>query len=136
MVSDGRRDSRYKRAGVCKDECKIAFDMTSKAPSYYRCPCCDSTFVHRRGRRCPQCDIALHLEGEYMVEPCYLYRYEEKKWVWFEGNEMHPWEDGWKRRPKKYKSAYCSWLEQYPNRPTDCRNKLARVYEWPRPVVI
>src|SRR5947199_7160241 len=55
--------------------------MASKAPRYYRCPCCGSTFAHRRGKRCPQCDIPLHLEGEYMVEPCYLYLHKEEKWV-------------------------------------------------------
>jgi len=47
--------------------------MASKAPNVYRCPCCGSTFVHRRAKACPQCAIPLHLEGEYMVEPCYLY---------------------------------------------------------------
>ena len=53
-----------------------------------------------------------------MVEPCYLYLYKEKKWVWFEAHAMKPWEDGWKRRPKNWKSTYYGWLEQYPDRPT------------------
>jgi hypothetical protein len=97
--------------------------MTSKAPGVYRCPCCDSTFVNRRAKRCPQCDIPLHLEGEYMVEPCYLYLYNERKWVWFQNHEMLPWEDGWKRRPKSYKSSYYPWLEQYPDRPTGLPEK-------------
>jgi len=92
--------------------------MTRKAPPYYRCPCCGSTFVLRKAQCCPQCDIPLHLHGEYMQEPCYLYLYKEKKWVWFESRSMKPWEDGWKRRPKDYESDYYPWLEQYPGRPT------------------
>ena len=53
-----------------------------------------------------------------MSEPSYLYRYKEKKWTWFfEGAEL-PWEDGWKRRPKSYKSDYYPWLERFPGRPT------------------
>jgi len=53
-----------------------------------------------------------------MAEPCYLYLFKEEKWVWFQEREMLPWEDGWKRRPKSYKSPYYPWLEQYPGRST------------------
>ena len=90
--------------------------MISKAPSVYRCPCCGSTFIHRPARGCPQCDIPLHLEGEYMVELCYLYLHKEARWVWFQGGKPIRWEDGWKRRPKTYQSENYPWLNQYPVR--------------------
>lgn len=92
--------------------------MASKAPPIYDCPCCGSKFVNRRSKRCRGCDIPLHLEGEYIVQPCYLYLRKEKKWFWFESGLKKPWEDGWKRRPKHLKSSYFPWLEQYPGRPT------------------
>ena len=91
--------------------------MPPKAPSLYRCPCCGSVFVHRRGQQCPACDIPLHLDGEYMVAPCYIYIKNE--WFWFESDEMKPWEDGWKRPPKpKAKGRDTRWLDKYPGRPT------------------
>jgi hypothetical protein len=59
------------------------------------------------------------LDGEFLTaDACYLYRYEEKKWVWFESGVSKPWEAGWKRRPKNYKSDHYPWLEQYPGRAT------------------
>jgi hypothetical protein len=53
-----------------------------------------------------------------MFPPCYLYLSKEKKWVWFESGIMKNWEDGWKRRPKAYKSSYSPWLAKYPGRAT------------------
>jgi ribosomal protein L37AE/L43A len=100
------------------DGTQEGFAVTSKAPDVYCCPCCGSTFVHRRAKACPQCDIPVHLEGEYMVKPCYVYLHKEGKWVWIQGRAQLPWEDGWKRRPKTYKSQNYPWLEQYPGRPT------------------
>jgi hypothetical protein len=55
----------------------------------------------------------LHLKGEYMTVPCYIYL--ENKWFWFESGEMKPWEDGWKRSPK---GRDTHWLHKYPGRPT------------------
>jgi hypothetical protein len=91
--------------------------MPPKAPSVYHCPCCGSTFVYRRLQQCPACAIPLHLQGEYMVAPCYLY--SANKWFWFESGEMKPWEDGWKRPPKPdAKGRDTRWLDKYPGRPT------------------
>jgi hypothetical protein len=54
-----------------------------------------------------------------MATPCYLYWSKEKKWVWLdEAGEEKPWEDGWKRRPKKLMSSPWHWLEKYPGRRT------------------
>jgi hypothetical protein len=47
--------------------------VAPKAPSLYHCPCCGTTFVHRQKQECPACAIPLHLKGEYMVTPYYLY---------------------------------------------------------------
>ena len=66
--------------------------MAPKAPSLYHCPCCGTTFVHRKRQECPACAIPLHLKGEYMVTPCYLYM--DDQWFWFESDVMKPWEDG------------------------------------------
>lgn len=97
--------------------------MPSKAPSVYHCPCCGATTTARLAKRCRECNIPLHLEGEYMADPCYLYLFKEKKWVWFESGLMKPWEDGWKRRPKHYSSPYYPWLEKYAGRPTGLPEK-------------
>jgi hypothetical protein len=67
---------------------------------------------------CRDCDVPLRLQGELMFPPCYLYLSKEKKWVWFESGIMKNWEDGWKRRPKAYKSSYSPWLAKYPGRAT------------------
>src|SRR5437588_8938657 len=64
----------------------------SKALNVYHCPCRGSAFVHRRAKSCPQCDIPLHLEGEYIVEPLH----KEGKWGLVSRGETLPWEDGWK----------------------------------------
>jgi len=91
--------------------------MAAKAPSLYHCPCCGTTFVHRKNQECPACAIPLHLKGEYMVTPCYLY--VDGQWSWFESGVMKPWEDGWKRSPNPAaKNRDPRWLDKYPRRPT------------------
>ena len=91
--------------------------MVSKAPSLYHCPCCGTTFVHRKKQECPACAIPLHLKGEYMVTPSYLYM--DEQWFWFESGVMKPWEDGWKRSPNPTaKNRDPRWLDKYPGRPT------------------
>jgi len=91
--------------------------MAPKAPSVYRCPCCGTSFIYRRKLQCPACTIPLHLDGEYMANPCYLYR--EGQWFWFESGVMKPWEDGWKRSPTPTaKGRDSHWLDKYPGRPT------------------
>lgn len=90
------------------------YGVTGKGPLSYRCPCCGSTFAQRKAQCCPQCDIPLHLDGEFLTaDSCYLYLSKEKKWVWFESGVARPWEVGLKRRPKNYKSDYYPWLEQF-----------------------
>jgi len=74
--------------------------MSTKAPKLYHCPCCGSRFVSRLRQQCPACDIPLHLKGEYMVDPCYIYFRKSDEYRWFESGVMKPWEDGWKRPPK------------------------------------
>lgn len=91
--------------------------MAAKAPSLYHCPCCGTAFVHRKNRECPACAIPLHLKGEYMVAPCYLYM--DGQWFWFESGVRNPREDGWKRSPNPTaKNRDPRWLDKYPGRPT------------------
>jgi len=85
----------------------------------YKAAACDLffCFTQQTAKSVQIAYIPLHLWGEYMVAPCYVY--VENKWFWFESSEMRPWEDGWKRSPRPDAKGHVThWLDKYPGRPT------------------
>jgi hypothetical protein len=92
--------------------------MASKAPLVYKCPCCGEGAVTRLAKGCRDCGIPLRLQGEFIAPHCYLYLAEEDKWVWLDESLVRtPWEEGWKRRPRRCPD-FRSWTDKYPRRPT------------------